>query len=103
MRTVPLCPPQSDSEPGQGTCFSFTVRLETGEARQSEAEAHWEDLRGIRALAVDDNASSREVLKSMLSSFHFDVSTASSGEEAPRILSQAIIKKPLSRFIRLRD
>ncbi|MDD4768027.1 MAG: response regulator, partial [Desulfotomaculaceae bacterium] len=73
-----------DSEPGKGSCFSFRVRLETGEARQSEAEAHWEDLRGVRALVVDDNASSREVLRSMLSSFHFDVSTASSGEEALR-------------------
>ncbi|NLI12286.1 MAG: response regulator [Peptococcaceae bacterium] len=74
----------ADSEPGKGSCFSFTVRLETGEAKQSEAEAHWKDLRGMRALVVDDNASSREVLKSMLSSFHFDVSTASSGEEALR-------------------
>jgi CheY-like chemotaxis protein len=39
------------------------------------------DLRSLKTLVVDDNATSREILQDMLESFSFDVTLAASGEE----------------------
>ncbi len=50
------------SEPGQGSVFSFTVRLE----RRPE-DAATPHLAGVRALVVDDNATNRELLHEQLS------------------------------------
>jgi two-component system sensor histidine kinase/response regulator len=45
-------------------------------------------LKGYRILAVDDNRSTLEALKNILSSFSFDVTVASSGQEAVEILRE---------------
>jgi PAS domain S-box-containing protein len=70
-----------ESTPGAGSTFSFTAVLGVGHPDALVRREAPADLRGLRVLVVDDNPSSREILKQMLSSFSFDVALASSGEE----------------------
>jgi two-component system, sensor histidine kinase and response regulator len=74
------------SAPGAGTTMCCTLPFQV--ARQ--AEAHQRELleqagpllSGIRALVVDDNAASREILAEMLRFFQLDVAVADSGAQA---------------------
>jgi len=65
------------SEPGVGSTFWFTARLGKGSARPTKKPLP--DLRGTRALVIDDNASARAVLAELLSSLTFEVDQAESG------------------------
>jgi PAS domain S-box-containing protein len=72
------------SEPGQGSIFSFTIRLQVSHAgvlTRSPA-----DLRGMRVLVVDDIDTSRLILREILTSWKFVVVEAASGPEALEIL-----------------
>ena len=71
-----------ESQPGQGSQFHFTVVVGLGaeKARQQFIPGH--DLRGLKVLVVDDNATSRTIFKEMLESFTFEVCLAASGAEA---------------------
>jgi CheY-like chemotaxis protein/HPt (histidine-containing phosphotransfer) domain-containing protein len=79
-----------ESEPGVGTTFSFNVVF--GRAAEMEEEAETTapvDLDRLRVLVVDDVASSREILNSMLSSFSFRATCVDSGEAALTALQEA--------------
>jgi signal transduction histidine kinase/DNA-binding response OmpR family regulator len=82
-----------DSEPGVGTTICFTVRL--GIARESQAHRHelaeqaGPLLQGVRALVVDDNQVSREILAEMLRYFRLDAVTAADGAGALAMLRAA--------------
>jgi len=52
------------------------------------------DLRGLKALVVDDNATSKEILKDMLESFTFEVTTAASAREGIAELENAAANRP---------
>ena len=70
-----------ESEADKGSEFLFTAKF--GLARKVSRK-HLEpsvDLRGMRVLVVDDNASSREILQSLLETMTFDVTVAASAEE----------------------
>jgi two-component system sensor histidine kinase/response regulator len=70
-----------ESEPGKGSEFFFTATF--GLARKV-ARKRLEpalDLRGMRVLVVEDNASSREILQTLLESMTFEVSAVASAEE----------------------
>ncbi|MES9962758.1 MAG: response regulator [Candidatus Sedimenticola sp. 20ELBAFRAG] len=71
-----------ESVPGEGSTFSFTVRFGLHGGRRQVALMNTEELKGLRALVVDDNAAARETLHGMLSSLGLNVSLVSSGEEA---------------------
>ena len=77
------------SASGEGSTFWFTVRLglhaQSKKARKDYAAlaAH---LKGERVLIVDDNESALRILRSMTESFGFDVTTASSVNQALEIL-----------------
>ncbi len=71
-----------ESEPGRGAEFLFTARLQCPEHRHSTRIKSVEQLRGLRALVVDDNAIARDVLSSMLRSLKIEVDTAVDGESA---------------------
>jgi len=69
------------STPGKGTTFSFNALCGVqGEAMPLPKPST--DLRGTRALVVEDNQTTREVLVHMLKSFGFEVTGASSGQTA---------------------
>jgi PAS domain S-box-containing protein len=48
-----------ESEPGKGSNFIFTAKLGIGEASEARSHIPITDLRGMRALVVDDNDTSR--------------------------------------------
>jgi CheY-like chemotaxis protein len=52
------------------------------------------DLRGSKALVVDDSATARQVLGDMLESFHFNVTAVESGEKAIEALDRAAADEP---------
>ena len=79
-----------NSEEGRGSEFWFTVRLHT-QAREAPAEGPPPaNLRGVRALIVDDNATSREILATSLVSWGMRASEAHDGPASLRVLNQAV-------------
>jgi len=83
-----------ESHPGQGSTFSFTANFGLG---KEKAQNHFKlspDLRGMKVLVVDDNATSRGILREMLVSFSFEVTLAASGQEGLTELETASESQP---------
>ncbi|MSN24593.1 MAG: response regulator [Geobacter sp.] len=91
---------QVESQEGVGSCFSFTVTLGVSDDSVDHASELAEVLRGMRALVVDDNRISRDILGFMLESCGLQVTTAESGEAALEVLRQDQDDSPY-RFILL--
>ena len=72
-----------ESEPGKGSTFWFTVRLAFRRIRWS-CPTPREDLRGLRALAVDDNQTNLQLVRAQTRSWGMACDVASSGAEALR-------------------
>ena len=70
-----------ESEPGQGTTFNFTAAFGRGTGKEKERPRAPADLKGMKVLVVDDNATSRDIFQEMLESFNFEVTLAASGAE----------------------
>jgi len=72
-----------ESEPGKGSTFQFTATFgrQVGE-RVGRIKPQPPELQGLRILAVDDNATAREILVDILRSFGFDVQAVNSGKAA---------------------
>ena len=88
-----------ESEPGHGTTFNFTSDFGLG---KETVKRHFEpspDLRGLKVLVVDDNATSREILQDILESFSFEVFLAASGEEALEEIERADKDQPFEIVI----
>jgi signal transduction histidine kinase/CheY-like chemotaxis protein len=88
-----------ESQPGQGSTFSFTANLGLGKERAKKRFKPASELRGMKVLVVDDSATSRSILQEMLESFSFEVSLASSGEEAISELEAGSKDKPFELVI----
>lgn len=71
-----------ESQPGVGSTFFFTIRLEIAKDVEEGKKSPPPDLRGLRVLVVDDNPTARQILTDICTSFTFRVSQARSGEEA---------------------
>ena len=69
-----------ESELGRGCTFSFTVALQKALQVEQTRPSMPPDIRGWRVLAVDDNRSSREILKQQLDAWGLDADTASDGK-----------------------
>lgn len=79
-----------DSEPLEGSKFYFTVKLKNAVSPVSLNEPlPFENLKGLRVLVVDDNATNRRILKEMLLGWSMVPVLASSGPEALSILEKA--------------
>lgn len=71
------------SEPGRGSTFWFTARVGLASAGQQPRGLRPEpDLRGLRALVVDDNDVARAAILEMLRGMSFAATAAASGELA---------------------
>ena len=88
-----------ESKYGEGSTFSFTANFGLGKERAKRVFKPSKDLRGMRVLVVDDNATSRSILQEMLESFSFEVSMAASGEEGITELENADEDKPFELVI----
>ena len=83
-----------ESEPGRGSTFWFTARLPIGQDRERHLVPN-PDLRGCRALVVDDSFHARAAVVDMLQGMTFAVTEASSGPEAiDEIRTAAIEGRP---------
>jgi len=78
-----------ESEPGRGSTFSFTANFGLGEEKAKRRFKPSRDLRGMKVLVVDDNATSRDIFKKMLESFSFEVTLAASAREGLAELGKA--------------
>ena len=74
-----------ESEPGQGSTFSFTARFGLQQAAQLPTEEA--TLAGRRALVVDDMPVNRKVLSDFLGNWGVSCVEADSAEQARRILA----------------
>jgi signal transduction histidine kinase/CheY-like chemotaxis protein/HPt (histidine-containing phosphotransfer) domain-containing protein len=88
-----------ESQPGQGSTFSFTANFDLGKEKAKKRFKPASELRGMKVLVVDDNATSRSILQEMLKSFSFEVSLAPSGEEGITELEAAGKDKPFELVI----
>ncbi|GGP19496.1 response regulator [Silvimonas iriomotensis] len=81
-----------ESVSGKGSDFHFEIVLEaTGEETSlEESLPALANLRGVRALIIDDNASAREVISRMVDSLGWRADLAASGVEALDLLKQSI-------------
>ncbi len=77
-----------ESEFGKGSNFWFTVRLGLSNTVRPTLLPN-PDLRGLRALVVDDSESARTVMVDMLQGMTFDVTAVSSGMAALALLQSA--------------
>ncbi|MEH6346713.1 MAG: response regulator [Bermanella sp.] len=68
-----------ESKAGVGSKFQFTVRLPLQTEEQQQRHEDLKSPENIRALVVDDNASAREILVSMLESLNITVEISTSG------------------------
>ena len=77
------------SEPGAGSTFWFTTRLEKGSETQLATAAKPRALDGVRLLVVDDNATNRKVVVQTLAQWGTRPSSAASAHEAMGMLRSA--------------
>jgi two-component system sensor histidine kinase/response regulator len=80
-----------ESEFGKGSTFWFSARLGIGTVRQRELVPN-PDLRGRRALVVDDNDHARAVIIDMLETMTFKTTEAASGSAAIEEVRRAAIE-----------
>jgi PAS domain S-box-containing protein len=83
-----------DSVQEEGSDFHFTVSLKIQEGSTHQPITPIKDLKGLHVLVVDDNASSREILRNILESFEFEVTTANSGKEGIKLLQESAKETP---------
>ena len=76
------------SQLGQGSTFTFSVKLKQQIQMETGGFETTRELSGLRVLVVDDHAATQKFLQSVLESFAFNVTVASSGEAALARLEQ---------------
>jgi signal transduction histidine kinase/DNA-binding response OmpR family regulator len=76
-----------ETTPGQGSTFFFTALF--GMPEKISAPPPPYSLKGVRALAVDDNATNRRILEETLRAWELLPETAGSGEQALAALREA--------------
>ena len=83
-----------ESEPGKGSEFIFKAKFGLASKFSRRHLEPSVDLRGMRVLVVDDNASSREILQSLLETMSFEVTVAASAEEGIAELEKEAKSRP---------
>lgn len=90
-----------ESKVGKGSTFNFTVRFGLRRGKAEELiPAILEDLKNLRVLLVDDNATHRRILKEMFSNWNMELKAVESGQKALAAIEQARkTGKPFSLFL----
>jgi len=78
-----------ESEPGQGSCFHFTVEVKPALAGPNYAAMPVEYLRDLHVLVVDDNATNRRILAETMSRWGMRVCSAGDGASALQEIERA--------------
>lgn len=80
-----------ESKPGKGSVFSFSIRTEKGIPGRKSAVP--EEIKGAKALIIDDSSTSGYILSTALDSLTFRTEQASSVIEAIELLEEASAAK----------
>jgi signal transduction histidine kinase/DNA-binding response OmpR family regulator/HPt (histidine-containing phosphotransfer) domain-containing protein/HAMP domain-containing protein len=88
-----------ESEAGQGSCFSFSVRLQKQHGESEPVLHSITETGDLRILVVDDNKTAREISTSILHSFGFRIDEASGGEQALAMIEEADASDPFQVVI----
>jgi two-component system sensor histidine kinase/response regulator len=88
-----------ESEPGLGSTFSFTADFGLGKEKAQKQHTPGSELRGMKVLVVDDNATSRDIFQEMLESFTCVVTLAGSGPEGITELENARDDQPFELVV----
>ena len=86
-----------ESEPGKGSKFVFTLKLGVGEGAKEKQFDIVPDLRGMRAIVVDDNPTAREIISTYLESFSFKVEEAANAADLFKLMKRA--RKPFDLIV----
>ncbi|MEO5332256.1 MAG: response regulator [Magnetococcus sp. YQC-5] len=78
-----------ESEVGKGSTFHFYARFGLQIEPMPRRLFLADELRGVRVLVVDDNASAREILSGMAKSFGLEVDAAWDGQQALAMIAAA--------------
>ncbi|MEJ8852745.1 response regulator [Variovorax rhizosphaerae] len=80
-----------ESDAGKGSTFHFTAHfaLQAPSPSQLRRMSRSDELRGRRALVVDDNASAREILSTMARGFGMAVDVVQGGQEAVALVAES--------------
>ncbi len=78
-----------ESARGAGSKFIFTASFRKAGQGTSLGQPDLKGLRGLRVLAVEDNASSLQILRNYLDAFSFDVVAAGNGQDGLREVRKA--------------
>jgi PAS domain S-box-containing protein len=78
-----------ESEPGEGSKFSFTLQLGVGEGATEKQFETVPNLRGMHAVVVDDNPTAREIISTYLESFSFKVEEAANAADLFKLMKRA--------------
>ena len=79
-----------ESEPGAGSTFGFTARFGKLPSDSPSRPRPRADLRGLKALIVDDNATNRAVLRHQVTPWGMTIDDARSGSDALVMLRSAV-------------
>jgi CheY-like chemotaxis protein len=88
-----------ESEQVRGSTFRFTANFGLGKEKAKKRFKPVSEMRGMKVLVVDDNATSRAILQEMLESFTFEVTVAASGAEGITELESAAEEKPFELVV----
>ncbi|MEZ0217643.1 MAG: response regulator, partial [Rariglobus sp.] len=78
-----------ESEPGKGSTFWFTAQFERPSGTQAPLAGERDGWSDLRVLVVDDNATSRQILRHQIFAWKLQKGSAASGNEALRVLRAA--------------
>ena len=81
-----------ESEPGKGSTFWFTARLEKQASHSNPPESNGRELANLRVLVVDDNATNRRILHHQIVAWKMQPGSAASGREALELLREAALE-----------
>jgi two-component system sensor histidine kinase/response regulator len=73
-----------ESEPGRGSRFRFAVRFGAAPPRAHALSRLPVQLRGLRVLVVDDNATNRRILEEVLTQWRMQPTAVASASPGPR-------------------
>ncbi len=78
-----------ESEPGKGSTFWFTAQFEKPTGDQPPLAGERDGWSNLRVLVVDDNATSRQILRHQIFAWKLQKGSAADGHEALRVLRAA--------------
>ncbi len=79
-----------ESVPGKGSTFWFTAQLEKSTSEQAPIAGERDGWSNLRVLVVDDNATTRKILRHQIFAWKLQKGSAASGHEALKVLRAAV-------------